>query len=73
MTQENAIFDINLEFGITAEERERYNDYLHISYINKKLAKAKTFAATNPDAWTDGEDLLAEWEQWDKEDVIYEG
>jgi hypothetical protein len=65
MPQENAAIDMNVEFGITVAERERYNDFLHIRYINEKLAEAEAFAAANPDAWRDMDDILAEWEEWE--------
>jgi len=72
MPQENALLDRNVEFGITVAERERYNDFLHIRYINEKLAEAEAFAAANPDAWIDGDDFIAEIEQLDREAGIYE-
>jgi len=62
---ENAVPDMNAEFGITAEERARYNDFLAIRTINEKLAEAEAFAAANPDAWTDMDEILAEWEEWE--------
>jgi hypothetical protein len=70
MPQEKPLPDLNAEYGITAEERERYSDFLHIRYINQKLAEAEAYAAANPDSWTDADDLLAEWEELDKEDGI---
>lgn len=73
MPRENALLDLNAEFGITAEERERYNEFLHIRQINEKLTEAEAFADANPDAWTDADDLLAQWERLDKEESIYAG
>jgi len=72
MPQENALHDMNAEFGITVEERERYSKFLHIRHINEKLAEAEAFAVANPDAWIDGDDFIAELERLDREAGIYE-
>jgi hypothetical protein len=72
MPQGNALLDMNIEFGVTAEERERYNDFLFIRYAKEKLEESKAFAAANPNAWTDGDDFIAEIEQLDREAGIYE-
>jgi hypothetical protein len=53
--------DYNAEFGITAEERERYNNFVFVRYINEKLAEAET-DENNPNAWRDVDDFIAEWE-----------
>ncbi|MCL2198067.1 MAG: hypothetical protein FWB80_04010 [Defluviitaleaceae bacterium] len=65
MPQENAVFDMNVEFGITTEERERYNEFLHTRHTNEKLAEAEALAASNPNAWHDIDDIIAEWEEWE--------
>ena len=65
MPQENAALNMNVELGITAEEREEYNKFLHIRHINEKLAEAEAFAAANPTAWRDMDDVLSEWEEWE--------
>ena len=72
MAQEKALLEVNAKYGVTIEEQEKYNDYVYNQYVLQKLEESEAFAAANPDAWTDGFELLAEWEQWDKEDGIYE-
>ena len=54
--------DFNAEFGVTADERERYNDFLFIRYVNEKLAEAE-IGADNPSAWRDVDEFITEWEQ----------
>jgi hypothetical protein len=71
MPQENASLDLNAEFGITVDERGRFNDFLFARYVNEKLTEAETLVAANPNAWIDADDFLAEWEHDDKKDGIY--
>ena len=72
MTQKNTVLDMNVEFDVTVEEREKYNDFLFIRYAKEKLAESKAFAAANPDAWIDGDDFIAEIERLDRETGINE-
>ena len=70
MAQEKALREFNAEFEVSDEERERLNDFVFINYAKKKLAEAKAYAAANPDAWINSDELMAKWEQLDREDGI---
>ena len=49
---------------ISYEEFEKYQEFLHIYYVKKKLAEAEAISE-NPDEWIGIDDLLKEWDVWD--------
>jgi hypothetical protein len=53
---------MNAEFGITDSDREVYDEFIFIRHINEKLSEAEELAIRNPDAWTDADEFLSEWE-----------
>ncbi|MCL2816620.1 MAG: type II toxin-antitoxin system Phd/YefM family antitoxin [Oscillospiraceae bacterium] len=48
---------------IPYEHLAQYQEYLHVCYINEKLAEAEA-VADNPDNWLTIEEVVRNWDNW---------
>ena len=49
---------------IPYDEFERYEEFLHIRYVEEKLAEAEA-KAHDPGEWITVDELFEEWDSWD--------